>query len=84
MSSSVETSALESTGQKDRDAHDVALRYRLGDVADIGEEEKTKANEATVVTPVTSSSDEGLDDDVEYVKGHPVIKTGTYIVCLSP
>jgi len=81
MSNSVETSALESTDPRDGDAHDAALKHRLGNSAGIGEVEKTKVNETTVVTPVASNSDEGLDDGglddgVEYVKGHPVIKTG--------
>jgi len=76
MSSSVETSALDSKDPTDREAHNVALRNRVGDAADSGEEKKSKVNETTVETPVASSNDAELDDDVEYVKGHPVIKTG--------
>jgi hypothetical protein len=82
MSNSVETSALEPTDPRDRDAHDAALKHRLGNSADTGEVEKAKVNETTVVTPVASSSDEDLDDGVEYVKGHPVIKTGMGILHL--
>ena len=77
MPSSVETSALDSTNTTDPDSRDAALRNRLGDTTDIDDHKKTKVNETTVESPVLSSNDTGLDDDVEYVKGHPVIKTGT-------
>lgn len=76
MPNNVETSVLEAKDSTDHDDHNGVLRNRLGNSLDLGEAKKASINETTIETPPTSTNEAGLDDDVEYVKGHPVIKTG--------
>lgn len=76
MSNRVETSALDFKDSEDHGTQDAALRNRSGDAADISGDKKTEINETAVETPVTSSNEADSDDDVTYVKGHPVIKNG--------
>jgi hypothetical protein len=76
MSNGVSTSALDFKDSEDHGAQDAALRNRSGDAADISGDKKNKINERAVETPVTSSDDAASEEDVEYVKGHPVIKNG--------
>lgn len=82
MSSSVETSGLEFTDSTDREDNNATLRHRAGDAADTSADtsadKKTNVNETAVETPFTSSNvnEASPDDDVEYIKGSPVIKNG--------
>lgn len=78
MSSNVETSGLEFTDSTDREDNNATLRHRAGDAADTSADKKTNVNETAVETPFTSNNvnEASPDDDVEYIKGSPVIKNG--------
>lgn len=78
MSSNIKTSGLEFTDSTDREDNNAALRHRAGDAADTSADKKTNVNETAVETPFTSSNvnEASPDDDVEYIKGSPVIKNG--------
>ena len=78
MSSSIKTSGLEFTDSTDREDNNATLRHRADDAADTSADKKTNVNETAVETPFTSSNvnEASPDDDVEYIKGSPVIKNG--------
>lgn len=78
MSSSVETSGLKLTDSTDCEDNNATLRHRAGDAADTSADKKTNVNETAVETSFTSSNvnEANPDDDVEYIKGSPVIKNG--------
>jgi hypothetical protein len=79
MSHSVGTSGLDFKDSTDSEVHDAALRNRAGDASDAPGDKKSNVNETAVETPFTSSNvhEAAPEDDVDYVKGHPVIKNGT-------
>jgi hypothetical protein len=84
MSNAVETSIVDATDPRDRDNEDGTVRHRLGGAKDHGEVKEASINETTIETPV-SPSNAALEDDMEYVRGHPVIKNGMrqdYRLCL--
>ena len=76
MPNNAETSILDAADSVDRNIQNGVLRNRLGDATDHDEAKKAKVNETTIETPITPGKNAELGDDVEYVKGHPVIKTG--------
>jgi hypothetical protein len=79
MPNDVETSIFNNTDASDHDVQNRGLRNRSGDTGDFGETKEAKVKETTVETPVSSANEVELDNGVEYVKGHPVIKTGERI-----
>lgn len=87
MPNNVETSVLEAKDSTDHDDQNGVLRNRLGNSIDLGEAKRANINETTIETPPTSTNEAGLDNYVEYVKGHPVIKNGEqhilYLSCAS-
>jgi hypothetical protein len=79
MPNEVETSTFNNTDSSDHDVQNSGLRNRSGDTGGFGETKEAKIKETTVETPVSSANEVELEDDVEYVKGHPVINTGERI-----
>jgi hypothetical protein len=76
MLNHIEPSIINTTDSSDHAVQNSGLRNRSGDTGDFGETKEAKTKETTVETPVSPANEVELEDDVEYVKGHPVIKTG--------
>lgn len=76
MSKSAESSVFDAADSGGLDTQNQVLRHRTTEASELDESSKVKVNETTVEATGSSGLDTGADDDVEYVKGHPVIKNG--------
>jgi hypothetical protein len=79
MPNHAEPSVLNTTNSSDHDVQNSGLRNRSGDTGDLGEAKEANIKETTIGTPETSANEVEIDGGVEYVKGHPIIKTGERI-----
>lgn len=81
MSKSAKSSVFDAADPAGPNAHNQVLRHRIAEASDGDEESKIKINETTVEARDNPGVDTSPDDDVEYVKGHPVIKNGELLYC---
>jgi hypothetical protein len=79
MPNHVEPSILNTTNPSDHDVQKSGLRNRSGDTGEFDEAKEANIKETTIGTPETSANEVEINGDVEYIKGHPVIKTGKRI-----